>query len=180
MNKPLSKELQATIAKDDAPSFGPDNAKVTIVEFSDFQCPYCSRAADVASKVREKYGDRVRFVFRQYPLPFHPNARGAAEAALAAHAQGKFWEFHDRLFENQQALDREALEKHAKDSGLNVGKFRQALEDKAFAKTVDSDMKLGEKVTVQGTPTMFLNGARVADPTNFDAVSKMIDEALKS
>jgi protein-disulfide isomerase len=177
-NKPLDAAVVAKIAQGDAPAFGPADAKVTIVEFSDFQCPFCSRAAEVAHKVKEKYSSKVRFVFRQFPLSFHQNAHTAAEAALAANAQGKFWEYHDKLFANQNALDRASLEKFAKETGVDVAKLKKALDDKTFAATVDADMKLGEEVAVDGTPTMFLNGARVANPTDFDAISQQIDAAL--
>lgn len=178
-NKPLSAEIAAGLAKGKAPSFGPEDAKVTVVEFSDFQCPYCSRAATAVDQIKEKYGSKVRFVFRQFPLPMHENARGAAEAALAANAQGKFWQFHDKMFQNQGKLNREGLEGIAKDAGLNVGDFKKALDEKTFASQVDSDMKLGEGVAVQGTPTMFINGARVENPTSFEAISAQIDAALK-
>lgn len=177
-NKPLSPEKVAMMAKNDAPSFGPADAKVTIVEFSDFQCPYCSRAADVAHKVKEKYSEKVRFVFRQFPLSFHQNAHGAAEAAMAANAQGKFWEMHDIMFKNQGALDRANLEKHAAAIGLDIDKFKAALDNKEFAAAVDADVKMGGEVAVQGTPSMFLNGKRVSNPTDFDALSQMIDAAL--
>jgi protein-disulfide isomerase len=178
-NQPLSAEVAASIANSKGPAFGPANAKVTVVEFSDFQCPYCSKAATVVDQVKEKYSDRVRFVFRQFPLPMHENARGAAEAALAANAQGKFWEFHDKLFQNQAQLTRSGLEGFAKDAGLNVAEFKKALDAKTYAADVDSDVKLGESVAVQGTPTMFVNGARVANPTDFQALSSQIDTALK-
>ncbi|MET0286302.1 MAG: thioredoxin domain-containing protein, partial [Polyangiales bacterium] len=154
-------------------------SKVTIVEFSDFQCPFCSRAADATHKVKEKYGDKVRFVFRQFPLSFHKDAHTAAEASLAANAQGKFWEYHDKLFANQQKLDRASLDGYAKELGLNVEKFKKSLDSKEFGAAVDGELKMGEEVAVQGTPTMFLNGARIADPTNFDAISAQIEEALK-
>ncbi len=177
-NKPLDPAVVAKIAQGDAPAFGPADAKVTIVEFSDFQCPFCSRAAEVAHKVKEKYSSKVRFVFRQFPLSFHQNAHVAAEAALAANAQGKFWEYHDKLFANQNALDRASLEKFAKETGVDVAKLKKALDDKTFAATVDADMKLGEEVAVDGTPTMFLNGTRVPNPTDFDALSQQIEAAL--
>ena len=177
-NKPLSPEIAANIAKGKAPSFGPEGAKVTVVEFSDFQCPYCSRAATVVDQVKEKYGTRVRFVFRQFPLPMHENARSAAEASLAANAQGKFWEFHDKMFQNQGKLTRESLEGFAKEAGLNVADFKKALDSKAYAADVDSDVKLGESVAVQGTPTMFINGARVQNPTSFEAIAQQIEGAL--
>ncbi len=178
-NKPLSAELQKAILEGPAASFGPEAAPVQIVEFSDFQCPYCSRAAEAVHKIKEKYGDRVHFTFRQFPLPMHQNARGAAEAALAANAQGKFWEFHDLLFKNQQQLDSTGLETQAKQAGLNVAQFKKAITDHQFAPKVDADVKLGEQVSVQGTPTMFINGARVADPTSFDAIAQQIETALK-
>lgn len=177
--KPLSEEKAAKIAQGAAPAFGPTDAKVTVVEFSDFQCPFCSRAAEAAHKVKEKYGDKVRFVFRQFPLSFHKDAHTAAEASLAANAQGKFWEFHDKLFANQAKLDRASLEGYAKELGLNVGSFKKALDSKEYAAAVDGELKMGEEVAVSGTPTMFINGARVADPTNFDALSGQIEEALK-
>jgi protein-disulfide isomerase len=169
-NQPLSPDLQAAIATGGA-AFGPENSKVKLVEFSDFECPYCSRAATVVHQIKEKYGDK-------FPLPMHSNARGAAEAALAANAQGKFWEFHDELFKNQQALGRPQLEEHAKKSGLNMAEFKKSLDEKKFGAEVDADMKLGEKVSVQGTPTMFLNGARVENPTDFTAIAALIDAAL--
>jgi len=177
-NKPLAPELQASIAKGNAGAFGPADAKVTVVEFSDFQCPYCSRAATAVDQIKEKYGTRVRFVFRQFPLPMHQNARGAAEAALAANAQGKFWEFHDKMFQNQSKLERADLEAMAKDVGMDVAAFKKALDSKTFAADVDADMKLGESVAVNGTPTMFINGARVQNPTSFEAISAQIEGVL--
>ena len=177
-NKPLTPEKQAKMVEGDAPAFGPKDAKVTIVEFSDFECPFCSRAAEATHKIKEKYGDKVRFVFRQFPLSFHSHAHLAAEASLAANAQGKFWEYHDKLFANQKGLERDKLEGYAKELGLDLAKFKKALDDKSHSAAVDAELKLGEEVAVDGTPTMFLNGARVANPTDFDALSKDIDKAL--
>ena len=177
-NQPLAPEVQAKLAGAGAPSFGPENAKVTIVEFSDFQCPFCTRAATVAHQIKEKYGDKVRFVFRQYPLPMHGDAHLAAQASLAAHQQGKFWEFHDLLFANQRALTRPSLEDYGKQANLNVDLLKKALDDQSLKAAVDADMKLGEEVNVNGTPTLFINGKRVANPTEFAPVSKMIDAAL--
>jgi protein-disulfide isomerase len=176
-NQPLTAELQAKIAASDAPSFGPADAKVTLVEFSDFECPYCVRAASVVTDIKKNYADKVRFVFRQFPLGFHKDAHGAAQAALAANAEGKFWEFHDKLFANQKAIDTASLEKYAKELGLK--KVTSALSDKTYAAQVDADMKLGAEVGVQGTPTLFINGKRVANPTDFAAVKTEIDALLK-
>ena len=179
-NKPLSNELQAALIQAPVPSFGPVDSKVKIVEFSDFECPYCANAAKVVHQIREKYGDKVHFVFRQYPLPGHPNARPAAQAALAANEQGKFWQFHDRLFENQRALTRDKLEGYAKESGLDVEKFKKSLDDKKLDEQVATDMKLGEQVQVQGTPTLFINGKQIdplpQTPAEMDA---LIAQALK-
>jgi protein-disulfide isomerase len=177
-NQPLSAEQLAAISAADAASFGPADAKVTIVEFSDFQCPFCTRAASAAQQIKQKYGDRVRFVFRQFPLDFHQNAHVAAQAALAANAQGKFWELHDKMFADQSKLDRASLEQAAKEIGLDLGKFKKALDDKTYAGAVDGDIKLGQGVSVDGTPTMFLNGKRVSDATSFEAISQQIEAVL--
>ena len=178
-NQPLGAPLQAALAKGDAPSFGPADAKVTMVEFSDFQCPYCSKAAEVTHKIKEKYSKQVHFIFRQFPLSFHDKAHGAAEAGMAANAQGKVWQMHDLMFANQGALDRESLDKYAKQAGLNLATFKKAMDSKQYLAAVDADVKLGGEAAVNGTPSLFLNGARIQDPTNYDAVSGMIEAALK-
>jgi len=178
-NQPLSSEVQAKIAAAGAPSFGPSTAKVTIVEFSDFQCPFCSQAAEVTKLLREKYTSNVRFVFRQFPLPFHPNAKAAAESALAAHAQGKFWQFHDTLFANQSKLAKGDLTDYAKQTGLNLTAYKAAVDGGKFTAAVEADVALGESVGVNGTPTLFVNGKRVANATDFAAVSEVVDAALQ-
>lgn len=178
-NAPLTPEQQAAVAADDAPSFGPKDAKVTVVEFSDFECPYCSKAAKVTEQLRKEYGDKIRFVFRQFPLSFHKNAKPAAEAALAAHAQGKFWEYHDVLFENARKLDKESLVEYAKKTGVDGSKITAALDASTYSAAVDNDVKLGNDVAVSGTPTMFVNGKRISNPTDYKTVSDAINEALK-
>ncbi|MFO7566997.1 MAG: thioredoxin domain-containing protein [Enhygromyxa sp.] len=179
-NKPLEADKAAKIAAGDVPSYGPADAQVTVVEFSDFQCPYCSLAANAVNELKDKYGDRVRFVFRQYPLGFHEQAHLAAQASLAAHAQGKFWEFHDKLFANQKALGRAELEQYAEEIGLDMAQFRKALDEGTYKATVDADMELGGEVFVSGTPTMFINGARVANATDVESISSEIDKALEA
>jgi protein-disulfide isomerase len=134
----------------------------------------------VTTQIKEKYGDKVRFVFRQFPLSFHKRAHKAAQASLAAHAQGKFWKYHDVLFANAKELEPANLETHAKTAGLELASFKAALDGDKFKEQVDADIALGSKVSVQGTPTLFVNGKRVANPTDFNAVSQMIDEELKS
>ena len=178
-NKPLDAAKRAEIEGGKVAAFGPADATVTIVEFSDFECPYCSLAANVANQVKEKYaGKSVRFVFRHFPLSFHKNAHLASQASLAAMEQGKFWEFHDLLFENQKAMTRSDLESHAKKLGLDLAKFNKALDAGTFKAAVDADMQMGMKVAVQGTPTMFINGERVANPTDFEGLAKMVDSRL--
>jgi protein-disulfide isomerase len=179
-NKPLDDAMAAKIAEGDPPAFGPDDAAVTVVEFSDFQCPYCSRAANAVHEIEKKYGDKARVIFRQFPLVrIHPQAHLAAQASLAAHAQGKFPEFHDLLFENQKALSREDLEKYAEEIGLDMGKFKKALDDETYKKQVDEEMALGKQAFVGGTPTMFVNGKRVPNPTDMGSISEVIDAELQ-
>lgn len=175
--QPLSAELAKAISAEDAPAFGPKDAKVTVVEFSDFECPYCAKAAEVVEQLRESHGDQVRFVFRQFPLSFHEHARDAAQAALAAHAQGKFWEYHDLLFAHQSALSTQDLRGYAKEAGLKLAKFDQALRDNAYAAAIERDLELGAQVAVQGTPTIFVNGVRVENATDYDAVVDAIKTA---
>ena len=162
-----------------APVKGPSSAKVTIVAFSDFQCPFCSRAVPTLKQVEDTYKNKVRIAFKQLPLPFHDKAELAAEASLAAHEQGKFWEYHDKLFANQQALDRPALEKYADEIGLNMGKFKAALDSGKFKQQVADDAKLGGSVGATGTPTFFVNGRSLVGAQPFDKFKELIDAELK-
>jgi protein-disulfide isomerase len=177
-NAPISADLAKRHATGDAPAFGPSDARITIVEYSDFQCPFCGRAAGVVDKLKQKYGTKIRFVFRQFPLEMHPNAALAAEAALAAHAQGKFWPFHDLLFQNQKDLARPSLEKFAAQAGLDMAKFKKALDEHTYESTVKSDMLLATEAHVSGTPSMFIGTERVENPTDFESLSHDIDTRL--
>ena len=141
-----------------APTLGPAFAKVTIVEWSDFQCPYCSRAAATLEKLRDLYSKDVRLVFRNLPLPMHPNARMAAQAAMAAHAQGKFWPMHDKLFANQAALDRGSLERTAEELGLDMERFKVDYESAAVTAMIEADEAAATAAHIRGTPTLFVNG----------------------
>ena len=176
--RPLTLPEQSLIAEGNRPSFGPLDAKVVVVEFSDFQCPYCSKAAVTVHEIRAKFERQVRFVFRQFPLNFHTQAHLAAEAALAANAQGKFWELHDLLFAHQTALDRKDIEAYAASVGLNLTAFRKDLDENTFNMAVVEDIDIGNKVHVMGTPTMFINGKRIANPSDTVAVLNAIHEAL--
>jgi len=164
----------------DGPSFGSKNAPVTIVEFSDFQCPFCSRVVPTLKKIKETYKDKVRVVWRNYPLPFHNDAKPAAEAALAAHAQGKFWEMHDKMFENQRALDRASLEKYAGEIGIDVSRFKQDLDSGRYKAQVEADFSYGNSLPGggMGTPTFFINGRKIAGAYPFEKFDSMIKEAL--
>jgi protein-disulfide isomerase len=177
-NLPISAELAQRQATGDTPGFGPKDAKLTLVEYSDFQCPFCGRAAGVVARLKEKYGEKVRFVFRQFPLSMHPDAGLAAEASLAAHAQGKFWPYHDLLFEHQHELNRASLERYAQQAGLDMAKFRRALDEHTFAEAVKADQKLGTEGKVSGTPSMFLGTERIANATDFDSLAQAIDAKL--
>ena len=160
------------------PSRGPENAKVTIVEFSDFQCPYCSRAHDTVEAVMQAYAGKVRLVFRQFPLDFHKMAPKAAEAALCANEQGHFWDFHDTLFKNQQKLEVQNLKEHAAALGLDGTKFAACLDGGKLAQVVQEDMAAGRKVGVTGTPAFFINGVMLSGAQPIDEFKKVIDQEL--
>jgi protein-disulfide isomerase len=177
---PAAPEGKQNIKLGDAPVKGPAGAKVTVVAFSDFQCPFCSKAVPVMKKIEDEYKGKVKIAFKQLPLPFHDKAHLAAEAALAANEQGKFWQMHDKLFENQQALDRPNLEKYAEELGLNMTKFKAALDSGKFKDKVDSDAKEGAAVGATGTPTFFINGTKVVGAQPFDAFKTVIDTELKA
>jgi protein-disulfide isomerase len=163
----------------DAPARGGKAPKVTIVAWSDFQCPFCSRVVPTLKQVEDTYGENVRVVFRQQPLPFHNNAKLAAEASLAAHEQGKFWQMHDKMFANQQALDRPSLERYAQEIGLDVGKFKAGLDSGKFTKRVEEDSAAGMTVGANGTPTFFINGREFVGAQPFEAFKGVIDEEIK-
>jgi protein-disulfide isomerase len=161
------------------PAAGPRGAKATLVVFSDFQCPFCSRLAPTLQELRKRFPRDLRVVFKQLPLPFHQHAALAAEASLAAHAQGKFWEMHDTLFQNQQALDRDALYRHAQTLGLNPARFQRALDDHTYRAQVEADSKHAAALGIQGTPTMVINGRKLSGAQPADAVAAVIDEELQ-
>ncbi len=164
---------------EDSPIRGAKAAKVTIVAWSDFQCPFCSRVVPTMKQIEDTYAKDVRIIFRHQPLPFHNNAKIAAEASMAAHEQGKFWPMHDKLFANQQALDRTSIERYAQDLGLDMGKFKAALDSNKFAKKVEADSAEGMQVGANGTPTFFINGREFVGAQPFEAFKGMIDEEIK-
>jgi protein-disulfide isomerase len=161
------------------PTKGPATAPVTMVEYSEFQCPFCSRVGPTLKQVLETYGDKVRLVFRDYPLPFHDKARPASEAAQCAHSQGKFWEYHDKLFQNQQALDADNLKKYAGEIGLDTAAFNQCFDEGKFKSVVDANQAGGEALGIQGTPAFFINGRFLSGAVPFEAFQQIIDEELR-
>ncbi len=152
------------------PTFGGAEAKVEVVEFSDFECPYCARAGTVVSELKGKFGDRVRFAYRHFPLSFHPNAKPAAEHAQCAQEQGKFWEMHDAIFENQRTLDGEGLKSIAAQAGLDADLLARCLESGRARKQVDEDVAKGTEIGVRGTPSFYINGQPFdANPDQLEA-----------
>lgn len=164
----------------DAPILGKDSATVTIVEFSDFQCPFCKKASDTVHKVYKKYGGKVKVAFKHFPLPFHNNARKAAEASFCAKEQGneKFWKLHDVMFGDQAKLGVEDLKATAKKVGLNSADFEKCLDSGKFAAKVDQNIKEGKDVGVKSTPTFFVNGKLVSGAQPIEVFSEIIEEEL--
>ncbi len=160
-----------------SPSKGPAKAQVVLVEFSDFQCPFCARVPSVIEEVLKARPDDVKFVFKQFPLTsIHQNALNAAKAALAANKQGKFWEMHDKLFANQKALDLPSLKSYAQEIGLDMAKFEADMNASDVQQQIDDEMKLARDAQVTGTPTLFVNGKRVTD-RSVESLKSMIDAA---
>jgi len=162
-----------------SPVTGAANARITLVEFSDFQCPYCSKAVAQINATLKAYPNDLKLIFKQYPLDSHPQASISAAASLAAHAQGKFWPMHDVMFANRQKLSRQAILGWAKDIGLDMKRFTADLDSEAIRKAVLRDQADGDKAGVEGTPTVFLNGQKYNGDLAPDAIKSVIDGELK-
>ena len=161
------------------PSKGPDAAPVTIVAFSDFECPYCNKVTPAIEKVHEEYGDRVRIVFRQFPLDRHPHARQAGEASLCAEDQGYFWQMHDLLFAGQSDLSVDSLKQMASSiDGLDDERFASCLDSKQFADAVERDVMAGTRAGVSSTPAFFVNGRPITGAADYEAFAAIIDDEL--
>jgi protein-disulfide isomerase len=171
-------EPRVDIATEGFPTRGPANAPVTVVEFSDFECPFCGRVAPTIEKLKQTYGDKVRLVFRQFPLPMHPHAAKAAEASLCARDQSKFWEMHDAMFGDQHSLSVDQLKAKAKSIGLDTAQFDQCLDNGKYADAVKSDIKAGVIAGVSGTPAVFINGRFISGAQPYETFTKIIDEEL--
>ena len=159
---------------------GPPDAPVTLVEFADYQCPFCARNVPLVKQVMDAYPKQVKFVYKEFPLTsIHNNAMNASKAAIAAQKQGKYWEMHDKLFENYSALEYDNLKKYAGEVGLNVEQWEKDMKSPEVEKRVQDDMQLAGQSDVRGTPTMFIDGKRVGN-RQFETIKATIDAALAS
>lgn len=169
-------DTEVDIELEGAPVRGAPMAPVTVVEFSDFECPYCGQAHPILKRLLREHEGQVRLVFKHYPLSAHNNAINAARAAVAAQNQGKFWEMHDLMFENQDALTEEDLESYAERLGLDVERFRADMRSEETQRRVESDRAQGRELGVSGTPTIFVNGRPYQEPPR--ALSAYVAEEL--
>jgi protein-disulfide isomerase len=176
MEEYFKKPIQVDVGK--SPVKGPASAKVTIVEFSDFQCPYCEKGKNIMDQVSKAYPNDVKIAFKNLPLAFHKEAKPAAKAALAAGKQGKFWEMHDALFDDQQNLGAAMYEQKAKDLGLDVAKFKADMNSAEIDAQIEDDTKLAEKLGIQGTPGFIVNGVPVKGAYPFEHFKQIIDRWL--
>ncbi len=161
------------------PALGPENAPVTIVEFSDYECPFCRRAEPTIQAVLERYPEQVRLVFRHMPLDaIHPRARPAAEAAVCADEQGLFWDFHAKIFENQSALSDEQLLAYGQEVGLDAARYTECREGDTARAKVDFDLAAAREVGISGTPAFFVNGIPMTGAQPLDAFVRVIEEEL--
>ena len=165
---------------DDDPSIGPDDAPITIVEFSDYECPYCrSWHNDVFARLQEEYPQQVRLVYRDFPLSsIHANAVPAAEAANCANEQDKFWPFHENLFSMELGLSDEAYQEYASRLGMNVQAFLECMESGRYQTEVQADYQFASDLGVRSTPTFFINGIAVVGAQPFDVFKQVIDKEL--
>lgn len=171
----------APIATDDDPSIGPKDAAVTIVEFSDFECPFCKQAFPIIRELMAQYSGRVRYVYRDFPVSeIHDNAQKAAEAGACAHAQGKFWALHDKIFQNAPQIAVADVKNYARASGLDMSLFTTCLDSGQFANEVQKDYSDGVALGVRGTPTWFINGRKVEGVIPRDVFVKLLDQLLAS
>lgn len=162
-----------------SPSIGPANAPITLVEFSDFQCPYCAAAVPQIKAILKAYPSTVRLFFKEFPLDFHPQAGIAAEAAIAAQKQGKFWAMHDLMYAHPDRLARPDLIADAKQIGLNMKEFESDLDSAAVRHVVMRDIQEGDRAGVEGTPTLFINGQRYNGPLDATVLGPILNEQLK-
>ncbi|MDP6977370.1 MAG: thioredoxin domain-containing protein [Myxococcota bacterium] len=167
-----------TVSTTGAASKGPKDAKVTVVEFSDFQCPFCSRVAPTLARLQKEYPNDVKIVFRHLPLSFHKQAQGAAEAAEAAGLQGKFWEMHDKMFAEQRSLSDEKYAQWAAELGLDVEKFKKDMKSSQVQTRIARDKQEAAALGVSGTPGFFINGRFLSGAKAYSEFKTLVDKAL--
>ena len=180
---PTPAPVKLNVSADDDPSKGSKDAPVTMIEFSDFECPFCERFfIQTLPQIEKDYiqTGKVRMIYRDFPLNFHKNATKAAEAAECAEEQGKFWEYHDKLYENQNALGNVSLKQYAKDLGLNVADFTFCLDSGKKTQEVKKDVQDGISYGIQGTPTFFINGIKLVGAQPYENFKQVIEQELKT
>ena len=171
--------LRAEVSVDGAPSKGPAKAPVTIVEFSDFHCPFCRRVLPTLAQLESQYGEKIKLVFRDFPIDnLHPEASKAHEAARCANEQGKFWAYHDKLFASPPKSSPEIFKGFAKDLGLNVTAFESCFASGKYQAAVKKDIEEGNRVGVTGTPAFFINGRIISGAQPLEAFARVIDDEL--
>jgi len=168
---------RAEISTNNAPTRGAANAKVSVVEFADFECPYCQQIQPALERLEKEYGDRMSFTYKDTPLPMHSHAQKAAEAAHCAEAQGKYWEYHDTLYKTK-ALDVDQLKEHARTLKLDAAKFDACLDSDSQAKLVKSQLDEGMGLKIEGTPSFFINGRFYSGNLSFDELKSVVEEEL--
>ena len=178
MNKDDAAKLIQPVNAEQDHVLGPADAPVTLVEYGDFECPFCGRSYPAVRRIRDELRDRLRFVFRHFPRPEHSHARHAAQAAEAASAQGRFWEMHDQMFEHQDALSDSDLAHYAARIGLDVAQFQRDLTSHASVERVQRDIQSGAHSDVHGTPTFFINGVKHEGPDTFEDLMNAIQQQL--
>jgi protein-disulfide isomerase len=178
-HRPKLLEDPVTIPVNGSPARGPSDARITLVEFSDFECPYCSLAVGEVNTIMSAYPKDVRLIYKQFPLSMHPHAPLAAAASLAANQQGKFWEMHDALFKNFRTLSREHILALAKEIGLDMDKFTTELDSAKYQAVIKKDLEDGDTAGVYGTPSIFVNGKHYNGPLSLESMKPILDAELK-
>ncbi len=182
-SNPNNKNANNDIETGTNPTIGPEDAPITIIEFSEYQCPYCEQNVEPMKQILEKYPDDIRFIFRDFPLDFHANARPAAYSAEAAGKQGKYFEYHDLLFEMQEDWSElnDATSKfieYAKILELDIDKFKKDINSKGIKDNVDEDLKYGQSLGITGTPTIYINNNQLVGVQTFEALEEAVLEHL--
>lgn len=168
---------QVEVFSDD-PSRGPTDAPIVLIEFSDFQCPYCQRATGILSDLVDRYADQIRFIYKDFPLSNHQQAFKAAEAGNCAHEQGMFWPLHDKMFVSQDALDVSSLNSYASELGLDEEAFSICLEEGRYTQRVQQDLQAGRRNGVSSTPTVFINGRPITGAVPLETLEEIVREEL--